>query len=119
MDILEYRDFCMQLKGVEETLPFDEKTLVFKVLGKMFALTNIDNFESINLKCDPEHAIELREVYPEVEPGYHMNKTHWNTVRVNGHLTDDLIKTWTLDSYNLVISKMTKKMKKQLEELLQ
>lgn len=117
MDILEYRDFCMSLKGVEETLPFDEKVLVFKVLGKMFALTNLEEFESINLKCDPEHAIELREKYPEVSPGYHMNKTHWNTIKVKGNITNKLIEKWTLDSYHLVISKMTKKLQKELAEM--
>lgn len=117
MDIIEYRDFCLRLKGVEEALPFDEKTLVFKVLGKMFALTDIDEFKSINLKCDPEKAIELREEYQEVKPGYHMNKKHWNTVSVEGHLKDDLIRAWTMDSYYLVISKMTKKMQKSLLEL--
>ncbi len=117
MDILQYRDFCMQLKGVEETMPFDDKTLVFKVLGKMFSLTNIDVYESVNLKCDPEIAIELREKYHEVTPGYHMNKKHWNTVNVKGSIHDSLIKEWTLDSYNLVVSKMTKKMQKELSEL--
>lgn len=107
----------MSLKGVEETMPFDEKTLVFKVLGKMFALTNIDEFDRVNLKCDPERAIELREEYSEVTPGYHMSKKHWNTVEMKGKITNALIQEWTLDSYHLVISKMTKKMQKELAEM--
>lgn len=107
----------MGLKGVEETMPFDDKVLVFKVLGKVFSLTNIEEFESVNLKCDPEKAIELREEYPEVTPGYHMNKKHWNTVKVTGGIRDSLLREWTIDSYNLVVSKMTKKMQKELAEM--
>lgn len=117
MNILEFRNFCMQFKGVEETMPFDDKVLAFKVLGKVFALTHIDDFKTVNLKCDPERAIELREQYTEVEPGYHMSKKHWNTVRVDGQLRDDLIMEWTKDSYDLVVSKMTKKLQAQLKEM--
>ena len=93
----------MAKPGVSESFPFDEKTLVFKVVGKMFALTDVDFFESVNLKCDPEKAVELRERYPAVTPGYHMSKKHWNTVKTDGSIPDDLFKRWIDDSYNLVV----------------
>ena len=115
MNIEEFRNYCLSFKGTTEDLPFDEKTLVFKVLGKMFALTNIDLFESVNLKCDPKIAIELREQYEDVLPGYHMSKKHWNTIQVNGSISDDLVYKWVKDSYDLVVAKMTKKMRLELE----
>jgi len=96
-----------------EELPFDNQTLVFRVMGKMFAVTNIDNFESINLKCNPEVAIELRDKYDAVIPGYHMNKKHWNTVKINADVKDDLIFEWIDSSYQLVISGLPKKIKQQ------
>ncbi len=80
MNIEELRDYCLSLKGVEEKMPFDDKTLVFTVKNKMFCLTDIETYEFVNLKCDPETAIELREKYSEVTPGFHMNKKHWNSV---------------------------------------
>jgi len=117
MDIEHFRDFCMGLKGVSEGFPFDADTLVFKVMGKMFALTDVDTFESIALKCDPEKAVELRERHPAVQPGYHMSKTHWNTIYMDGSLTDSLIMEWTLHSYEQVVAGLTKKLKQQLAEL--
>jgi len=118
MDILTYRDYCISFPGVTEDFPFDETTLVFKVLGKMFALCDIDKFESVNLKCDPVKAIQLREEYPNiVNPGYHMNKKHWNTVSIQSGLPDDLIKEWTRDSYNLVVEKIPKKDRRKLDSL--
>ena len=117
MNIEEFRDYCLSLKGTSESLPFDEKTLVFKVMGKMFALTNIDLFERINIKCDPEKAIELREQYEDVIPGYHMSKVHWNTVILNNNLDDKQVFEWVKDSYNLIVSKLTKKQKAELSEL--
>ena len=84
-------------------MPFDEKTLVFKVKNKIYTLTNIENFEFINLKCNPEKALELRERYYSVKPGYHMNKKHWNSIYIKGNdINNNLIKEWILDSYNLV-----------------
>ena len=80
MNIEDFRRFCLSLKGVTEGMPFDNETLVFSVRGKMFTLTDINTFESINLKCDPEEAIMLREKHEAVIPGYHMNKKHWNTI---------------------------------------
>jgi len=88
---------------------------VFKVKGKIFALTSLETFESINLKCDPEEAVALREKYEAVIPGYHMNKKHWNTIIMDGSLSDKLIKQWIDDSYKLVINALTKKEKEELQ----
>lgn len=110
MDIETYRNYCLSKKGVSESFPFDEKVLVFKVLNKVFALGSIDAVPlKINLKCDPGKAIEYRERYDEVTPGFHMNKKHWNTVNFHGTLTDKILKHFINQSYELVVSKMTKK----------
>lgn len=114
MNIEEFRDYCLAKKAVTEDFPFDQKTLVFKVVGKMFALTDVDNFESINLKCDPELAIELRAEYHAVKPGYHMSKIHWNTVTVNADAIDQKIYEWIDLSYDLVVKSLTKKQKQEL-----
>ena len=82
MNIESFREYCLSKPGTTEGFPFDEKTLVFKVQGKMFALTDVDAFESVNLKCEPEDAVLLRETYEGVKPGYHMSKKHWNTVTI-------------------------------------
>ena len=100
-----------------ESFPFGEPTLVFKVMDKMFALTNADNFVSVNLKCDPEKAITLREEYPAVLPGYHMNKKHWNTIEVNGTIPDDLFKSWVDHSYDLVVSGLPKNKRQELQSM--
>ena len=117
MDIEIIRNHCIKMKGVTEGFPFDEDTLVFKVMNKMFCLTNLTPPLSINLKCDPEIAIELREKYEEVLPGYHMNKMHWNTIKVDGRLNDSNIIEWIDDSYNLVVNRLTKKEKEKLERM--
>ncbi len=114
MTLDHFREYCLSLKGTTEDLPFDENTLVFKVLGKMFALTNIEDFEFVNLKCNPEKALELREEFMEVSPAYHMSKKHWNSVRVDSDIPDKLLKQWITDSYNLVVAKIPKKLKEQL-----
>ena len=117
LNIEDLRNYCLQKKGVTETFPFDNQTLVFKVMDKMFALTNVDAFESINLKCDPEKAIELRENYHAVKPGYHMSKKHWNTVTIDGSIDEARLKEWIDDSYDLVVLKLTKKDKEALKAL--
>lgn len=109
MHIEGFYDYCLSLPGVSEDFPFGEDTLVFKVMGKMFALTNIETFESINLKCDPVRAIELRASFEEIKPGYHMNKKHWNTVSTTGMLEDDFLKELIKHSYDLVVAKLPKK----------
>ncbi len=116
MNIEEIRLFCLSLKGTTEDLPFDESTLVFKVRNKIFALTSLDKPFSLNLKCDPEKAIELRERYDAVLPGYHMNKKHWNTVNLDGSISDDLIREWIIHSYNLVVKGLSGKERSALEK---
>ncbi len=105
MDIEIIRDHCIGLKGVEECFPFGDDTLVFKAGGKIFALVNLDGDLSINLKCDPALAIELRERYSSVIPGYHMNKKHWNTVYIDGTIPDKEIFEWINNSYKLITGK--------------
>ena len=117
MNVEEFREYCLSLPKVTEEFPFDDKILVFKVMGKMFSLANIEEFEGINIKASPEDAILQREKHEEVKPGYHMNKKHWNTVSVSGTLPTNLIKQWINDSYNLVIAKMPKKIREELGTL--
>lgn len=118
MNIEAFRDYCLSKKGVEETFPFGEETLVFKVMGKMFALTGLDNdLFTANLKCDPDRAVELRERYSQIYPGYHMNKKHWNTVEFENGLEDGLLRDLIDHSYDLVVAKMPKKLKEELKKL--
>lgn len=113
MNIETIREYCLSKKGVTECFPFDEVTLVFKVMGKMFLLTNLDGELSINVKCDPEKAIELRELYPSVTPGYHMNKKYWNTVMIDGALSEALVCSFIDHSYQLVFDSLPKKLKNE------
>ncbi len=117
MNIEEYREFCLGLPGVTEAFPFGEDTIVFKVISKMFALTNIDNFDFVNLKCDPDRAIILRDQYEGITPGWHMNKTHWNSVKTFSDVDDELFKELITHSYDLVASTLSKKDKEQLKGL--
>jgi predicted DNA-binding protein (MmcQ/YjbR family) len=117
VNIESYRTFCLSQKGVTEEFPFGENTLVHKVMGKMFALTGIEVFESVNLKVDPEKGVELRERYPAVVPGYHMNKKHWITVLMDGSIPDSLLRQWIQDSYNLVASGLTKTQQRTLQSM--
>lgn len=115
MNIEDFREYCIAKKGVTEDFPFDKHALVFKVLDKMFALTNIDTFESINLKCDPEQAIKYREEHSAIIPGYHMNKKHWNTVLMDGTLGDNFLAQLIDHSYDLVVQKLPKKDRERLK----
>jgi predicted DNA-binding protein (MmcQ/YjbR family) len=117
VNIEEYRKYCLTKKGVTEEFPFDNNTLVFKVMGKMFALTDLENFESVNLKVDPEAGAELREKYSSVVPGYHMNKKHWITVMMDGSIPDKLFCQWIDNSYALVTASLAKKYKVMLTTL--
>lgn len=108
MNIEEIRKYCLSKKNTSDGFPFDDVTLVFKVCGKMFALTNLDGETTINLKCDPEKAIELRENYSTVIPGYHMNKKHWNTIILDGSVSKKLILEWIDHSYELVVASLPK-----------
>jgi len=116
MNIEDYRTFCLSLKGSKETMPFDEKALVFSIKGKMFSLTNsIETFDLINVKCDPEEAIELRERFNAVIPGYYMNKKYWNSIKMDNSISDEQIQKWIENSYKLVVSKLPKKIQKELK----
>lgn len=115
MNVENFRNYCISKPFVSEGFPFDESTLVFKVDGKMFALSDIDVFQGINLKCDPERAIDLRERYAGISPGYHMNKQHWNTVRVDMDVEDGLIYELIDHSYDLVFASLTKKRRDELQ----
>lgn len=115
MNIEEFREYCLAKPGVTEETPFDENTLVFKVSGKIFALTDINRFDSINLKCDPVKAVDLREQFPEVQPGYHMDKKHWNTISTTGNIPWLVIKEWIDQSYYLVYAKLTRSQKFAIE----
>jgi predicted DNA-binding protein (MmcQ/YjbR family) len=114
MNIEEIRNYCLSKKQVTEGLPFGDDTLVFKVKNKMFALMNLEGELRINLKCDPDEAMRLREEYDAVMPGYHMNKKLWNTVVIDGRITDDLLKSWIDESYRLVVQKLPEKDRREL-----
>ena len=105
MDIVTLRDYCISKDGASESFPFGEDTLVFKAKDKIFALVNLDGDLSINLKCDPVLAIELRERHSSVIPGYHMNKKHWNTVLLDGSVPDKEVFSWIDHSYKLIAGK--------------
>jgi predicted DNA-binding protein (MmcQ/YjbR family) len=111
MDIVELRDYCLSKTGVTESFPFGENTLVFKVMGKMFAATNVEDYISVNLKCDPEWAETLRSSNALIKPGYHMNKKHWNTVESSMFPDTTLLIKMIDHSYDLVVSKLTKAQK--------
>jgi predicted DNA-binding protein (MmcQ/YjbR family) len=117
MDIEKFRSYCLKKKGVTEEFPFGENVLVYKVMGKMFVLTDLEQFESINLKVEPEMGAELREQYTSVQPAYHMNKKHWITVMMDGAIADKLVFQWIDNSYHLVVSGLTKTQKSALDSI--
>ena len=115
MNIEEFREYCLSKPMVIEDFPFDQTTLVFKVCGKIFALTGLDNVEfKVNLKCDPDRAIELREAYESIRAGFHMNKKHWNTVMVDGSFSDKLFRDLIDHSYDMVVKGLPKHLREQL-----
>lgn len=110
MDLEEFRDYCLTKPDATEGTPFGEDTLVFKVNGKMFALASLDEVPPrVNLKCDPERALDLRDRYEEVQPGYHMNKKHWNTVVLGGAVPEAEMRRWIDHSYELVVARLPKR----------
>lgn len=115
MQLQKFIDYCSAKKGVTQEFPFDEETLVFKVMGKMFTLANMTLPHSVNLKCDPVYAIALRQKYKAVTAGYHMNKKHWNTVELQGDVPDAEIFEWINDSYGLVVKGLTKAQREKLK----
>lgn len=117
MDIVEFREFCLSFPEVEECLPFDEVTLVFKVAGKMFAVVGLDNPIGFVVKCDPERAIALRDKYPQVKAAFHFNKRHWNSVRFEGAMSDLQLQQEIRHSYLLVVKQNVVPKSRKLEVL--
>ena len=118
MDHESLREYCMKKPGVTEELPFGIDTLVYKVMGKMFLLTGLEHRPiQVNVKCDPEQAIELREKYAEVFPAYHMNKKHWNSVETGGSVSDKTILKMIDDSYELVVASLPKRLREELRSI--
>lgn len=120
MNIEELREYCLSIKGAEESFPFDETVLVFKVMNKMFAYTGLDALGAeswVNLKCDPEKAVDLRERYPNVVPGYHANKKYWNTVYINRDISDEDIRSWINHSVEEVIKNLPKRQQELYKKL--
>jgi predicted DNA-binding protein (MmcQ/YjbR family) len=113
MHIDDILSFCLALPGTTENFPFDQRILVFKVV-KMYALIDVESPDSITLKCDPERAIELRERYASVQPGYHMSKKHWNTISLNGELDTKELQELIVHSYDLVVKSLPKKVQNEL-----
>lgn len=117
MNLEDIRTYCLEKPGVTEEFPFDNDTLVFKVMGKMFALIPLESEDlRMNLKCDPDEAQELRARYTGVLPGYHMSKVHWNTVVMDGSFTGRQLLQWIDDSYNLIVASLPRKLKDQLNQ---
>ena len=116
MNIESYRDYCIQKPGVTEGFPFGGETLVFKVMNKMFALTDVETFDFVNLKCDPERALQLREQNPGITPGWHMNKTLWNSVSTDSSVSDTLFLELIDHSYELIVASLPKKLQEELNE---
>lgn len=117
MNIETLRAYCLAKPAVEETLPFGPDTLVFKVAGKVFLLTGLDSDPlSFNVKCDPDLAVELRERYDAVQPGYHMNKKHWNTITVDGSVSGKLLREWIDHSYELVVESLPAKLRSTIKK---
>ena len=110
MNLNGFQKYCRSFKGVTEEFPFDETTLVYKVKGKMFALADINTFEMISVKCDPDDALVIREAFDSVIPGYYLNKNHWNSIKMDGKIADKQLKKWIKDSYHLVVKGLPKKM---------
>ena len=118
MNIEELRTYCLSKKETTESFPFDETTLVFKVMNKVFAICGLEKIPfAVNLKCDPERAIELREEYAAIIGGFHMHKKHWNTVTPDGHISNQFFFELVDHSYDMVVKGMTKKLRAELERL--
>ena len=121
MNIQQFYEFCLSKKGVTEHFPFDEETLVFKVGGKMFCLSSLNQWEkgtpSLNLKCDPDRAEELRAEYEAIIPGWHMSKIHWNTIAFNSDVSDKMMRELINHSYELVFNSLSKKIQAEINEL--
>lgn len=119
MNIESIREYCLSLPLVTEDLPFDETTLVFRVLGKIFACLDLERPEWVTMKCHPDYALELRESHPEIEPAWHWNKKHWNQVNLTGLLEDEMIQGLLRHSYSEVVKKLKKQEKAEHPEVME
>jgi len=122
MHIEQLRDYCLSKKACTESFPFDADTLVFKVLGKMFVLAPLKNWEkgeaAVNLKCNPERTLELRETYESIYSGPYVSNNHWNTIALHsGEISDDFLRELIDHSYDMVVKNMTKKMQEELKNI--
>ena len=117
MNVESVRDYCLSLPAASEYFPFDETTLAFRVVDKIFAMIDLEDTQWFVLKCDPDYALELRDRHPEITAAWHMNKKHWNQLDLEGHLTDELIQKLILHSYKLVASKLPRKVKEAHPEI--
>ena len=117
MNIELLREYCLSKKGSTESLPFDETTLVFKVMNKMFALTSLDKSLAVSVKCEPETAVTLREEYSYILSAFHMNKKHWNTIHIDDSVSDSFVYKWIDHSYDLVVKGLTKKLQQELNNI--
>lgn len=120
MNLETFYEYCLSKKGVTQHFPFDKDTLVFKIGGKMFALSSLNQWEkgipSVNLKCNPDYALDLRAQYGDVQPAFHMSKVHWNTIVINGEVPDKFVKELIDDSYILVFKSLTKNTQNEILE---
>lgn len=117
MNIESLREYCLSLPLATEDFPFDETTLVFRVVGKIFAMTDLDRPDMVSLKCNPDYALQLREEHPEISGAWHMNKKYWNQVNLSGHLEDELVQGLVRHSYAEVVKKLTRKERAEHEEI--
>lgn len=111
MNIEELREYCLSLPQATEDFPFDEYTLAFRIEHKIFAMIDLENTQWFVLKCEPDYALDLREIHPEISGAWHMNKKHWNQINLYGALPDELVKHLIRHSYNEVVKKLPRKVK--------
>ena len=118
MNVESIREYCLSLPGVTEDFPFDETTLAFRVLGRIFAMIDLDDTKWFVLKCEPERALQLREEHAEISAAWHMNKKHWNQIDLYGHLSDELVRTLIRHSYSQVVKKLTRKVRDEHPQVM-
>ena len=117
MNVESLREYCLLLPLATEDFPFDETTLVFRVVGKIFAMLDLERPDVVSLKCNPDYALQLREEHPEISGAWHMNKKYWNQVNLSGHLEDELVQGLVRHSYAEVVKKLTRKERAEHEEI--
>lgn len=117
MNIESLREYCLSLPLATEDFPFDETTLVFRVVGKIFAMLDLERPDVVSLKCNPDYALQLREEHPEISGAWHMNKKYWNQVNLSGHLEDEFVQGLVRHSYAEVVKKLTRKERAEHEEI--